>query len=519
MYICKSLKCTYVIRGDAMTKDSLIPESIKKHIPMKCCRVRNDNGTYRVYKYVAVKLPSGKWGASSGILIGKIIPDQGFIPNKRYLKEFASETQPELIAYDAITDVSYGGYDLLISMSQDVLKRLETYFPAERAAQIYCYAVILCANGFLYIDQIDEFYQESFLSLFFRHYSFKMGYSTLSALLHDLGMRGNPVKGFEQSLIDESSKEIAIDGHVIRSCSQLNDLAEPGYKMNLLKAPQENLLIAYDMKNKMPVMYRTFRGSTVDKVSVIEFIESRRFIYTKFVVDRGFYSTKALKLMSENGNCYIIPLPSNNANFKRIKSKLEYTSGEFVYRSGEKDSARIIFYEEKITNKKRIIVYKDIDENNSKRKSYKIMIDNGENGYTQEKYEEYCEWWGVYFLETTTDETAEEVFSDYKDRWSIETYNNYIKNHAKFNNLKIQDYYIEHGFDFIMLVTGIIHSRLNILVKQIGKSSISTRDILIKASHMRMVLTEGIWKIRNTRTKDIELLAKIGFTPRVCYEI
>ena len=44
-------------------------------------------------------------------------------------------------------------------------------------------------------------------------------------------------------------------------------------------------------------------------------------------------------------------------------------------------------------------------------------------------------------------------------RWSIETYNNYIKNDADFNDLKLQDYYVQHGFDFIMLVTGLIHSR------------------------------------------------------------
>ena len=503
----------------AMAKASVVPDEIKQLVPMKCCRVRNDNGKYRVYKYEAVKLPSGKWGASPGILIGKITLEQGFIPNKRYLKEFASKEQPDLAAIDAITDVAYGQYDLLLSISDDVLKRLEKYFPAERAAQIYSYALILCANGFLYLDQIDEIYQVSFLSLLFNEYSFKMGYSALSALLHDLGMKGNPVKCFEQSLIDDSSKEIAIDGHVIRSCSNLNDLAEPGYKMNLLKAPQENLLIAYDIRNNMPVMYRTFRGSTVDKVSVIEFIESRNFIDTKFVVDRGFYSEKTLKLMSKNGNCYIIPIPSNNANFKRIKETLDYTSGEFVYKSSDKDSSRIIYYEEQIDKKRRIIVYKDIDENNSKRKSYKMMMDEGEKGYTQKGYDEFCEWWGVYFLETTTDETASEVYSDYKDRWSIETYNNYIKNDAKFNNLKIQDYYVEHGFDFIMLLTGIIHSRLNDLVKKIGKSSISTRDILIKASHMRMVNMDGTWKLHNTRTRDLELLAQTGFKPRVSFGV
>lgn len=60
-------------------------------------------------------------------------------------------------------------------LSTDIFEKLKTCFLLERAAQIYCYALILCANGFLHIDQVDDFYQESFLSVLYRRYSFKMG--------------------------------------------------------------------------------------------------------------------------------------------------------------------------------------------------------------------------------------------------------------------------------------------------------------------------------------------------------
>lgn len=500
-----------------MARKSSIPDSILQYVPCKCCRIRNDGDVYRVYKYSAIKLPSGKWSSNYGYLIGKILPEKGFFPNKRYLKELAA--QGNVSFPDGITDVAYGQYALLMFLSQDILKKLEDCFPRERATQIYSYGIILCANGFLHMDQVDEFYQESFLSVLYKNYSFKMGYVALSNLLHDLGMKGGPVRAFEQSLIDGSSRNIAIDGHVIRSCSSENNLAEPGYKMSLLKASQVNLLIAYDTKNHVPLMYRTYRGSSVDKRSALEFLRSRSFTDTKFIVDRGFFSAEVLELMSQNGNSYIIPMPSTNSNFKRIKKTLAYTSGEFIYKSGKKNSARIVYYEEKLDEKTRIIVYKDEDENNSKRKSYKQMIDLGESGYTQEKYARFRDWWGVYFLQTTTTGSASEVYSDYKNRWSIETFNNYIKNDADFNNLKIQDYYVEHGFDFIMLVTGLIHSRLDEAVKSIGKSSISTFDLLVKAGHMRMVLEGNEWKLHNTRTKDLELIAKTGFTPMGTYPV
>lgn len=499
-----------------MARKSSVPESVLRYKPCKCCRIRNDGGTYRVYKYSALKLPSGKWSSDYGYLIGKIIPDKGFCPNKRYLREI--EALQDIPFSDGITDVAYGQYALLLELSKEVLDQLEKCFPLERAAQIYSYAIILCANGFLHIDQIDDFYQESYLSLLYGGYSFRMGYAALASLLHELGSRTNPVRAFEQSLLDESSKHIAIDGHVIRSCSEENDLAEAGYKMGILKAPQVNLLIAYDTKTGFPLMYRSYRGSSVDKKSVEELLRSRSFVGTKFMVDRGFYSGKVLKLMSKDGNCYIIPVPQNNKHFKRIRKTLAYTSGEFVHESGKMNSSRIIYYEEWVDRKTRIIFYKDVDENNAKRKNYKRMMDLEENGYTSEKYAKYCDWWGVYVLQTTARESAAKVYADYKGRWSIETFNNYLKNDADFNDLKIQDYYVQHGFDFIMLVTGLIHSKLNDAVKSLNKSTLSTFDVLVKAGHMRMVLAENKWHIHNTRTKDLDLLEMMGFVPKKTFQ-
>lgn len=494
-----------------MARKSSLPDEITRYKPCKSTRIRNDNGIYRVYKYGSMKLSSGKWSSDYGYLIGKIIPGEGFLPNKRYLKELSEANQNAFS--DVITDVAYGNYALLIHLSGDVIEKLNKCFVPEKAAQIYCYALILCANGFVHIDQVDDFFQESLLSLKYQGYSFKMGQAAVAGLLRDLGSRGKPVRQFEQNLIDECSKNVAIDGHVIRSCSTENDLAEAGYKMGLLKAPQVNVLIAYDIRNKVPLVYRTFRGSSVDKKSVLELLESRSFKETKFLVDRGFFSKEVLKKMSENGNCYTIPLAESNARVKRIKKTLQYTSGEFVYKPGKKASARVVYYEEWIDSGTRIIAYKDMDENNSKRKSYKQHIDEGDASYTQENYEKYCDWWGVYFLQTTTRDDAAAVYGDYKDRWSIETYNNYIKNDAGFNDLKIQDYYVQHGFDFIMLVTGLIHSRLNDAVVKLKKTSISTFDVLVKAGHLRMVLEESEWRIHNTRTRDLDLLKELGFIP------
>ena len=172
-----------------MGRKSSIPDEILQYRPCKCTRLRDDgNGVYRVYKYTATKLPNGDWSNDWGYLIGKIVANEGFFPNKRYQKELEALKRARFS--DATTDVAYGQYALLQFLSQDVLEKLKDCFLPERAAQIYTYGLILCANGFVHLDQVYEFYQESIMDLQYANYSFKMGYHALTSLLHDLGNEG-----------------------------------------------------------------------------------------------------------------------------------------------------------------------------------------------------------------------------------------------------------------------------------------------------------------------------------------
>ena len=67
--------------GGKMASRSSIPDSIKKFAPTTCCQVRNDHGTYRVYRSGSKKKPDGTWTRDTGYLIGKIVEQVGFIPN------------------------------------------------------------------------------------------------------------------------------------------------------------------------------------------------------------------------------------------------------------------------------------------------------------------------------------------------------------------------------------------------------------------------------------------------------
>ena len=86
----------------------------------------------------------------------------------------------------------------------------------------------------------------------------------------------------ENYLVENGSKQIAIDGHVIGCVSDNNDLAEKGYKFSKLGEEQINLLMAYDINTKLPLISRIYEGASNDKVSIKDFLntEFRFFRYT-----------------------------------------------------------------------------------------------------------------------------------------------------------------------------------------------------------------------------------------------
>jgi len=185
----------------------MIPEDVAKFKPCSSVRIRNDNGTYRVYRYHAIKLPSGKWSSNYGDLIGKIIPGVGFIPNKRYRKELGDPSS------DEVTDVAYGQYALLEELSRDVHEKLCECFEIDVATQIYAYALILCVNGSVPLEHVEEIYQESYLSIAFQGIPFRMDAHSLYALIQDLS-NATHVKEFELfASIPKSEVAIPQDCH------------------------------------------------------------------------------------------------------------------------------------------------------------------------------------------------------------------------------------------------------------------------------------------------------------------
>lgn len=484
-----------------------IPEEIRQFRPGPCTEIKFINGSYYVYMYQARKLPSGRWGKKTGKCIGKIIPGKGFAANKNY--HLYTGKQP----LNEITVLEYGQYALIGEIAKDILLSLQRHFPLDRACQIFAYASILYANGFVHLDQIHAHYEQSWLSQEYKDFSLHMGKTALGSLLDDLGRRTKRVVQYEQDCIRESSSAMAIDGHAIRCCSDENDLGEGGYKFRQLNEDQVNLLMGYDINSGIPLFARMYRGSCNDKTTIQDLDELFAFTGIMFVVDRGFYSKKNLSIFSANNNSYIIPVPGSTDAFKTAMEELRY-AGSFYYRSGKKH-ARIEYASKQISDTEHVYVFRDIEENEKSRFNYQRCIEYGKEGYTWEKFEQIKESFGVYVLQSNATLSAEEVFTIYKKRWGIETLYQYLKNNADFNNLMIQDYCKEQGFAFIMLIAGQIHQKMKTAVKALNNSTFSVKDILLMAKFLKMEKRGSRWILKNARKRDLQILEQLGFEPKL----
>ena len=480
-----------------------VPESIRKHKPKGTMVKRIKNGYY-VYNYTSKQIPvfdadgNKRWKTKTemGECIGLITEEDGFIPNDGFVSK------------DEITGRNYGDYAFAMQCSSETYTRLSSVFHPDDAKQIYAAAIIFFVDGFTYMTSMKDIFEISYLPLKFE--KVHLGYNALHSLYTNLGTRNGKVRKFEAMMLKRSSKRIAIDGHVIACTSECNDLSEFGYKAAKLGSEQINWLTAYDVVDGLPLMSHIYSGADPDKISVQALFEKCVFSNTEFLVDRGFNTDQDKKLMSANGNTYIVPMISNRKDYASVVEILKFDKRKyFVF---NKDSyASMIYYAEFLSEDEacRYIAFQDTTRAGAERQDYIKAMTAGRNGYTEEGLVENELFFGLFLLETNNFElTAEEVFCHYKDRWSIETYYNYVRNDADFNALYQQDYFCMQGLSFIVTVSGMIYHD----VKKVAVASkLSVKEIMREMKKLKISLEGNKWIVQN-KIKSVRTMAeKVGF--------
>lgn len=465
-----------------------VPEEIRKLKP-KGTMVKIINGKYYVYEQTNVKVDN-KWKIKMGKMIGSISLDLGFVPNDNF-------------SYNQmITTLDFGEYYLSYYLSKNILDKLKSIFNIKEAITIYNIALIHFVNGFSYMKNIKPQYDLSYFSI--KYPSISLSEHIISNLLETLGRHTSNIEKFEDSLIENSSKEFAVDGHSIKSCSHDNSLAEDGNKKNIFKDKQINLLMGYDINNSYPVFSRMYAGATMDNISFKDLFERKKFKEILFIIDKGFYSTENLNLCSQNGNKYIVPLKSHLLNYKEITK--DYLCKErFVYESGKKRT--VIEYKTIIKNDIKIIFYRDLSMAALESADYLSKITPDNEVYTMEKYENYKNTFGTIVIQTNLNKNCDEIYKLYKNRWQIETFYDYYKNKLDVNALHLSDYYQTQGLSFILLITSLIHTEFIKATKHLKRN---ITELLLDAKFIKLHYKNKSWSLENVCKNHYELFTSLN---------
>ena len=472
-----------------------VPESIRQFKP-KGTMVKRISDYYYVYEYSNYTDAQGKRHTKMGKAIGSIKEGIGFVPNSTYICD------------SEISTLDFGEYAITMANSKKTLALLKECFNPQDAVTIYVVAMIHFIHGFTYLRDIHNYYDMSILSVWYP--SLKLGYDALAKLIDALGRRQGRVLKMEEKLIAACSRQMAIDGHVIGCVSEENDLAEKGYKFRKLGESQINLLMAYDVNTGIPLMSRIYEGASSDKVSIRDFLDQVELRDMLFIVDRGFYSISNIDLFSSNGNAYIIPLGKNLNTCKAAVHSLEMHE-RFMYQKGKK--ASVVEYKDEIIDGYRVLTYRDLNESTAEQENYLRHMQHGDKSYTKEGFEKAKYYLGVTVLQTSLeDKSAEEIYTLYKKRWSIETFYNYFKNKAGNSSLYEEGYCKTQGLAFIMLVAALIHQEMEVATASIdGKN---TTTCLLESRMIKAHKRHGDWTVCNCLRKQVDLFKQLN-TPLV----
>ena len=226
-------------------------------------------------------------------------------------------------------------------------------------------------------------------------------------------------------------------------------------------------------------------------------------------MDRGFYSEENIKIFTENGCNYIIPLSRNLSAYKQTVTDLAF-NGSFLYQKGKHYSS--VSYKEAEYKGRRIIIFRDDYEHLTGITDYKVNITKNPKKYTEEKLEKLQDYFGMIVLQTSfsiEEKSAQEIYENYKKRWKIENFYDFVKNTCRIEAIHQQGYYKTQGLSFIFLVTGLIQSEY---VKKLSKvNGVTIKKSLIDSRFIKINKKGKKWQMTNVKKSTKTKMEKMGF--------
>lgn len=265
---------------------------------------KGPNGTKYVYYTLRAYRNDRGQPTSDEKSIGKLDPESGMlIPNKGYFDLFPSEESPK-----EVLSVGFLAAFMQISDDLDLTASLSKVFPPKKVNQLLSLAAYILAQGNVmahFPSWAETHHHERLLPLSSQEISTLFTSITEEERIAFFShwTKAQPCDGY-----------IAYDVTSISTYSQGIDQAEWGYNRDGEKLAQINLGIFYSEESRLPLFYKIYPGSLVDKAyfeTILLYSKHLEIERLRLVMDQELYSLENLHLIQEAGYASLSILPKN----------------------------------------------------------------------------------------------------------------------------------------------------------------------------------------------------------------
>ncbi len=528
----------------------MLNDSFKVPMPTVKVVIRKQKNKEYVYYRTRVYRNAKGQPTNDTVLIGKRDNETDMlIPNKKYYEIYNVEPKVSPIekSEEKLTPktiLDYGNNFLLdyILQKYDVLSTLKQAFP-NTYMEIATLAKYMVCEGNVY------YYCEDWCEKTYTGLSKIISSQKSSEICK--AMHFDKRNTFFKRWIYAREKEeyLAYDITSISSYSNGNDNVEWGYNRDDENLPQINMGMIFGESTKIPVYYNVYPGSIPDK-SYLDYMlrdsEEIGLKYSKFVMDKGFFTEYNLNRLCKETLCFIVSVPNHYNIPKRIISennRMQYDSNnslgagkpyakcititDYGFRSNIHvffdtikfhDESEILF--SNLEKREQALATMSIkpSEHNAYDK-YFIFEENKDKSFAfkrnAERINEAISTFGYFLILTTDFElTSDEVLEIYRRKDVVEKCFDNLKNALDMKRLRTHSNESSEGKIFIAFIALIIRSILENVIGEFNrKNNLTIEKVMKELSKIRVVNLSNGTSLLNPITKRQRLiLEKFGLT-------
>lgn len=296
-----------------------LDDSNKVPLPKRgIVKYKSKNATY-VYHITRIYRNDKGQPTNDRVSIGKLDEETGMlIPNRNYYDIYAPtdvlSKQPGIKAIKSC-GVTYAIDDILNELG--LVEIMTRKFPKQAHQIIAIAEYMLCEGNVMsyYEDWHDEVHP---------HGNVKLSSADISRIFQSIDYQSR-MNFFKTWIYAKNPSEyIAYDVTSVSSYSKGIDALEWGYNRDKESMPQINFAMYYGQQSMLPLYYCVYPGSVPDKTHLEYMLRDNELIGCKgikYVMDRGFFSSDNLRLMTEAGTRFIISVPNSTLFARELIDK------------------------------------------------------------------------------------------------------------------------------------------------------------------------------------------------------